>query len=419
MVENLHNDIDHPSSKSEILDEHFDEELKQEQRQELEQEKEKWRRDQHKKANELAQQLNQNEIKKQNDIPQQTKDSSQENGKRKWNEKEITKYVGKLIKQNDFKWIFDYLWLDVKLLDTSNKVKTRDILDKSLIKELELQSEPKDLRNVDKFLNNEDNILNETQEKYEDLYKKIMKIKEWNDDWQWLIFLDLLNKLFKQIRILNNNKISGFLYKSLMHKKIIRNIIEIKYVLKVKRKDFSKYLKRLNEYENWEYINFPNWITFELWKWPETIYWTNINIWENEFYIKTHIEKSWKNKKTKYNEYVDSLIKARKLFEKKWIKLKYCKRHTRLANKEFIKKYEEERKKRKEREWVKYEKSNRLKVLEQTENAIISYRHERYGRSPIRFINKNEDRNLFEFVQNNDNFCEAEMWLDIDKLEHK
>ena len=414
MFENLHNDIDHPSSKSEILDEHFDEEENQRQRQALEQERKQWKSVQLKQASSLMQKLQQNNQEKPNNTVQEVQNSFQESEKKKWNKKNTIKYLRKLIKNNDIKWIFAYLWLNTKLMDTSEKIMTKDILDENLINEMESLSEPKNLANIDNFLSNEDDILNETQMKYESLYEKIMKIKEWNDDWRGSIFGDLLNKLLEQVKKLNNSK--WFLYKKLIRKEIIKSIIEIKYVIKVKRKDFSKYLRQLDEYENWEYIDFPNWITFELWKWPEKIYWTNINIWENEFYIKTDIGKNWRNKKTKYIEYVDSLKKARKLFEKKWIKLRYCQRCTWLANREFIEAYEKERQKRKAKEWIAYEKTNRLKVLEQTEDAVISYRHSTEWKSPIRFIDKDENWDLFEFAQKNKYFGEAEMWLDLDKL---
>jgi hypothetical protein len=141
------------------------------------------------------------------------------------------------------------------------------------------------------------------------------------------------------------------------------------------------------------------------------INWTNIKIWENEFYIKTHIEKNWE-----YIKYVESLKKARELFEKKWIKIKYCKRCTRLANREFIEAYEKERQKRKEKEWANYEKSNRLKVLEQTESAVVSYKLEKDWESAIRFIDKDSDLYKFGTGEGKELFWEAEMWLDLDLL---
>lgn len=337
-----------------------------------------------------------------------------------WERDDEIEHVEGLILRNDIEWILKYLWLDKNMVSKWLQIKTINFIGVNLLDELESITSPKDIfndiseyKNDLKFLEGEKDIINETQNEYNKLYNKLIEIKEWKDDLQDYIFINLIKKVFKNLkRLKNSNKISRYL----LYKKITKDIVELKYALRVKRKDVTKYLKRLNEYEKWEYIDFPNWITFELWKWPEKIYWTNINIWENEFYIKTDIGKNWRNKKTKYIEYVDSLKKARKLFEKKWIKLKYCQRCTWLANREFIEAYEKERQKRKAKEWIAYEKTNRLKVLEQTEDAVISYRHSTEWKSPIRFIDKDENRDLFEFAQKNKYFGEAEMWLDLDKL---
>jgi len=344
-----------------------------------------------------------------------------------WEKDNEIKHVEGLILRNDIEWILKYLWLDKNMVSKWLQIKTINFIGVNLLDELESITSPKDIfndiseyKNDLKFLEGEKDIINETQNEYNKLYNKLIEIKGWKDDLQDYIFINLIKKVFKNLkRLKSSNKVSRYLYKNLMYKIITKDIVELKYALRAKRKDMKKYLKKLNEYEKWEYVNFPNWISFQLLKWPKEIPWTDIKIWENEFYVETHIEVNRENKKTRYIEYVDSLIKARKLFEKKWIKLKYCKRETRLANREFIEEYEKERKKRKEKEWVKYEKSNRLKVLEQTEDAVISYWLEKDGKSPIRFINKDEDRNLFEFAKKNDNFCEAEMWFDIDRLEYQ
>ena len=364
-------------------------------------------------------------------VPQQTNETQVKKNK-EWEKAKEDKEdkIEKLVRENDVKWILKYLWLDKNIINIWEQIKTRDFIGQNLLNELEAITYPKDiLKDISedkddfKFLEHETDTISETQNEYIKLYHKLMKIKEWEDDWPGYIFMNLLKKVFKELRKLKNtNKVFGYLYKNLMCKKITKDIVELKHALETKRKDMGKYLKKYHEYEKWEYVNFPNWINFQIWKWPEKIPWKDwkdIEIWDNEFYIKTHIEVNRENKETRYIEYVKSLITARKLFEKKYWKIKYCKRCTRLANREFIKEYEKERKKRKEKDWIKYEKSNRLKVLEQTENAVISYRHERYGKSPIRFINKDKDKHLFEFAQKSNNFCEAEMWLDIDKLEYQ
>lgn len=413
MIETTDNNIEKERHNLDDINTNFDEQEHQKLISEINQEKEISNSENLATANLLKEELTSNDS-----IPDwDTKNKQQEKIK-----EDETKYIKGLIFKNNIEWIVKYIWFDKKILDKIKpiniwKIKAKDLLDDNLAKEIESLNKAKKISEVDSFLGNENGIIEETQKEYESLHKKMRKIKEWKDNSQGYIFLNLLKKLFKELKILkNSNRLFGHMYKNLMYKKITKNIIEAKDAVKEKRKWIAKNLKKLKEYERWEYINFPNWITFELWKWPENIPWTEINIWENEFYIKTHIEKNKKEKKTKYIEYVDSLKKARALFEKKWIKIQYCKRQTWLVNREFIEAYELQRKKRKEIEWSKYEKSNRLKVLEQTEKAIVSYRKKKEGKSPIKFIDEKQDRNLFEFAQNNDNFCEAEMWLDLNLL---
>ena len=383
MVENIDNNVDniHKIKKSETPDKNSDEEKNIEQSQAITQEREEAKRKQREEAERLVQRNfdNANPINE-NIKPQQIEEESQ------WDNKKEIKHVEELVTKNNIEWIYKYLWLDIESINT--------------IKQINSLKKAKRIADINDFLENEDEILEETQEKYEELHKKIMD----ND------FIKLIIKLFNQLERMNDNRMFGNIYKRFMHKKIKKNIIKIKERKKDLKK-ISKYLKKLKEYENWEYINFPNWISFELWKWPETINWTNIKIWENEFYIKTHIEKNWE-----YIKYVESLKKARELFEKKWIKIKYCKRCTRLANREFIEAYEKERQKRKEKEWANYEKSNRLKVLEQTESAVVSYKLEKDWESAIRFIDKDSDLYKFGTGEGKELFWEAEMWLDLDLL---
>ena len=77
-----------------------------------------------------------------------------------------------------------------------------------------------------------------------------------------------------------------------MSNKIVKNILELKKAIKNKNHDLEKNIKRLKKYENWEYIVFPKWFIYELNKWPIKEW--SIIIWENEFYVSTHIEKNSK-----------------------------------------------------------------------------------------------------------------------------
>lgn len=416
MLETTDNNREKEGHNLDDINTNFDEQEHQKLISEINQEKENSNSENLATANLLKQKLTSNDSIQDWDISNK-QPKEKENNK----ENEIG-YIKYLIFKNDIEWILKYIWFGKKIFDKINqisiwKIKAKDLLDDNLAREIESLNKAKKISEIDSFLWNENEIIEETKKEYESLHKKMREIKEWKDNSQGYVFLNLLKKLFKELKILkNSNRLFGHMYKNLMYKKITKNIIEAKDAIKGKRKWIAKNLKKLKEYERWEYINFPNWITFELWKWPENIPWTEINIWENEFYIKTHIERNKKEKKTKYIEYVDSLKKTRALFEKRWIKTQYCKRQTWLVNREFIEAYELQRKKRKEIEWSKYEKSNRLKVLEQTEKAIVSYRKKKGGKSPIRFIDEKQDINLFEFAQNNDSFCEAEMWLDLNLL---
>jgi len=231
------------------------------------------------------------------------------------------------------------------------------------------------------FLNNKEYI-KETQKWHKELFEKLKKFR--------IKFNEIKNNL---------------------NEENIENIINFKKEFEPHK--IASRLKKLKKYEQWEYINFTNWIHFELCKWDEAKIPPEVKIWTNDFFLKTHIEKNTK----KYLEYVDSLIEARTLFQKKyeWKNIKYCCRSTRLANRKFIETYEEIRKKRKKSEWKEYQKSNRLKVLEQTQCAEV-YSTVKTNSNPIKFIKENKDRNLYKFANNSTDFHEAEMWLDINIL---
>jgi hypothetical protein len=107
------------------------------------------------------------------------------------------------------------------------------------IKQINSLKKAKRMVNINDFLENEDEILEETQEKYEELHKKITD----ND------FIKLVIKLFNQLERMNDNRMFGNIYKRFMHKKIKKNIIKIKERKKDLKK-ISKYLKKLKEYEN-------------------------------------------------------------------------------------------------------------------------------------------------------------------------
>lgn len=398
----------------------FDENEYKKQNKETQKEIQKSKKERLKKAKQLTKQYfreenEENRVKHKITISEkpseQLETSTQKDTKTK---KEYKQYIKHMVKKKDIEWILNHLWFDKDAINNKQEIKLNDFINDDLIYDIESLKPKKIISNTDKFLENENEIINETQKEYDKLYERLTNIVEWNDKSLGNKFLKDTKKLFKRLKAIKRNWLLGKFYRSfLMRKKVIKRIINLKNAIKAKEHDIWKYKKRAQEYENWEYINFPNWINFELWKWPELIPWTNITIWQNEFYIKTHIEKNSEQRKTRYIEYVDSLKKAIKLFEKKWIKIRYCKRHTRLANREFIEEYEKKRQKRK---WRKYEKSTRLKILEQTGKAVISYKLEKNGKSPIRFIDKKQNKNLFKFAQKSNNFCEAEMWLDLTLL---
>jgi len=337
-------------------------------------------------------------------------------------EKDEKKYIENMIINNNIEWILEYIWFNNKwIIKQKLPLGTKEFLNHNIKKEIDELGPIKDISKNSIFQanNDETEIIKETKEEYNRIHKKLTNIKKWNDTIIDKKLLHSINKLFKELKILEKNNFISKLYKKFKHKEIINHIMLVKNEIKKQDmkgqlKKVEKHIKRIKQYENWEYINFPNWINFELKKWLETKEW-NIKIWENEYYIRTHIEIDRENKKTKYIEYVDSLKKAREFFKKNNIDIKYCRRCTRLANRKFIEAYEE---KRKIRKWKDYKKSNRLKVLEQTEKAVVFEEIQKDDKPPIRFIDKNKDKNLLEFIkgEGKELFYESIMWLDLDKL---
>ena len=367
-------------------------------------------------AVQLTQQLDEGQ---QGQQVQNTDTPELEKGK-KGSEKDEYNHIKKMVLKNDIEWILNHIWFNSnEILRGKGQIKTIDIINKELKQKISSLWEPKNLQENSIFIknNNETEIINETQNGYNQLYKKFIKIKEWNDNLLWPIFLKLVKNLSKEIAILEKNNIYSKLYKKIMSNKIVKNILELKKAIKNKNHDLEKNIKRLKKYENWEYIVFPKWFIYELNKWPIKEW--SIIIWENEFYVSTHIEKNSKNKRTEYIKYVDSLKKARKFFKKNDIDIKYCRRCTRLANRKFIEAFEEQRKKIM---WKKYKKSNILQVLEQTEKAVIfkedkEIKKDKPNTNPIRFIDKSK-KDLYKFATGDgkDLFHECVMWLDLDKL---
>lgn len=231
----------------------------------------------------------------------------------------------------------------------------------------------KNISNELAFLKNSQYIA-QTQKKYEWLFEKVTE--EVNK-------IDIISELYNVINQWWNGKNN-------IHK------------FKRKNKKLFKNIKKLQKYERWEFIDFPNWLSFELCKWR--IAWSDTT----DYYIQTHIERNTKY----YTEYVDSLLNMRELFKSKWINIKYWHRETWLANREFIEAYEKIRKIKK---WKEYEKPNRLKVLEQTEQAVIFEKAK--NSNPIRFIKEGTDLHNFATGEGENLFHETEMRLDLDRLE--
>lgn len=379
-------------------------------------------KEQKRKQEEEATKLKNNQL---NEEPKQQVQDKVNQTLEKWNkktEKDERKYVENMIINDDIEWILKYIWFNNKwIINQTLPLKTKDFLNYNIKKEIDTLEPIKDISKNSIFQanNNETWIIKETKEEYSRIHKKLTSIKKWKDTTIDKKLLHSINKLFKELKLLEKNNFIGKLYKKLKYGQIINDIILVKkgiteQDMKENLKKVEKHIKRIKQYEHWEYINFPNWINYELRKWPESEKW-NIKIWENEYYIRTHIETDRENKRTRYIEYVESLKKAREFFKKNNINIKYCRRCTWLANRQFIETYEE---KRKIRKWKDYTKSNRLKVLEQTEKAVVFEEMQKGSKPPIRFIDESKDRELLEFIkgEGKELFHESIMWLDLDKL---
>lgn len=253
--------------------------------------------------------------------------------------------------------------------------------------------QPKDISKELEFLK-DSQYIEQTKKEYKEMFEKTKKL---------LGETDILSKISE----ISNIKEKWW--------DVTNNIQDLK------RQKVFKNIVKLQKYERWEFVNFPNWISFELCKWK-------IPWWDaTDYYIQTHVEKNTKY----YIEYVDSLLNMRELFKSKWINIKYWHRETWLANREFIEAYEKIRKEKKESEWETYEKSNILKVLEQTKQAVIFEKEKKIKKDkkdneqgkksingPIRFIKENTDLHDFATGKGKDLFYEREMWLDLDKLSY-
>lgn len=279
-------------------------------------------------------------------------------------------------------------------------------LDSDTIAFIENPNKPKDISKNLQFLNNQ-NYINKTNEEYLELFKKAQ------DEFKRASILRIIRKITKAV-----------------NKKDLKQIISIKKDFdNMNIKDFKKMTNILKKYEKWEFIDLPNWLSYELCtkegeKKNKKNIPNEIRLWDDEYFIKTHVTK----KDADYKQYVNSLLEIRKLFQNKWINLKYVKRSTWLVNKEFIKAYEQEFLIPKY--WNKYKKIQSIKVLEDTSPAEIFYKVDKNSnpydeknekKNPLRFIK--EKKGLLWYVTQDDehlkSFNEAEMWLDIDKLTHK
>lgn len=216
--------------------------------------------------------------------------------------------------------------------------------------------------------------INETQKKYQDLFNKVKKFNQDN-----------------LLRIIEENDTD--------------KIID----LKNQSKKLKSWLKKLKKYEKWEFINLPNWLSYEFCKKDEEDSIPNwINLWENDYFIKPHVSEN-------YDLFIGSLLEIKQLLKKnKWINIKYCKAMSWLMNIEFLR-------------WYFWDqKPNIIRIFEQMEPACVSFKIDENNnaatqknphKNPIRFIK--EDSKLYNYITNGhkEQFCEAEMWLDLDRLE--
>ena len=203
-------------------------------------------------------------------------------------EKDEKKHIENMIINNNIEWILEYIWFNNKwIIKQKLPLGTKEFLNHNIKKEIDELGPIKDISKNSIFQanNDETEIIKETKEEYNRIHKKLTTIKKWNDSIIDKKLLHSINKLFKELKILEKNNFISKLYKKFKHKEIINHIMLVKNEIKKQDmkgqlKKVEKHIKRIKQYENWEYINFPNWINFELKKWLETKEW-NIKIWEN------------------------------------------------------------------------------------------------------------------------------------------
>lgn len=251
--------------------------------------------------------------------------------------------------------------------------------------------EPKDIRQNLSFLNDQ-KYIEATQNKYQEVFNTLKNNSK------------ILDNLEEKINKKDTEELLA-LKKEVDNLKLIRNY------------------QRLKKYENWEYITLPNWLSYELCtkSWEEKFKKTTpneIKLWENDCFIKAHVDIN-----ASYTEFIPSLLKIKDLLKNKWINVKYCEYESWLANKNFLRKYEETIK---QKFGDKYKKTQKIQVLEQIEPAEIFYKiiewsnpvdKPQKSRNSLRFIGDKPD--LLEYLEqwnNKKEFNEADMWLDLDKL---
>ena len=209
--------------------------------------------------------------------------------------------------------------------------------------------------------------------------------------------------------------------------KLIDIIIESSNIDENQIEKIKELIGKIKKYGNWEFIDFPNWISFELCKKselkgqdiPDVVI-----LWENEYFLVTHIEKRNHEKKTRYWEYVDSLLEMKKILkDRKWIDVKYCCRFTWLVNRCFVEGFEEYRKLQKEKTWKKYKEGSIIKVIKKTAHAIVwKPQFKGWGE---RFVQSS--KSLQKYIESdvykdnckknsNAEFGDTIVWLDLDKL---
>ncbi|HOQ79053.1 MAG TPA: hypothetical protein PLW94_02375 [Candidatus Absconditabacterales bacterium] len=192
-------------------------------------------------------------------------------------------------------------------------------------------------------------------------------------------------------------------------------------------KKMKKLIRKIKKYGNGEFIDFPNGISFELCRKSE-LKGQDISdavvLGENEYFLVTHIEKRNHEKKTRYGEYVDSLLEMKKILkDRKGIDVKYCRRSTWLVNRCFVEGFEEYRKLQAKEQGKKYNQSNVWKVIEDTQFAVIGEPQFLEGGEkhiiPSGSLQKYIESDIYKDnckKNSNAKFGETIVWLDLDKL---